>query len=55
MEEKVFSISLKQLQELANYLVTKPYEEVAGLMGMLNTLPQEIKPNDKEIKELSKK
>ncbi len=31
-------ITIEQLQKIADYLVTKPYMEVAGLLQMLGTL-----------------
>jgi len=37
-------ISIQQLNELMNYLATKPFMEVVGFMNMLGTLKDVEKP-----------
>ena len=44
----MFEISKEQLQAIANYLATKPFQEVAQLIQMLTQLkPVDAKPEVK--------
>lgn len=42
----MYKISQEQLQAIANYLASKPYAEVTGLIQMISNL-EPIKENDK--------
>lgn len=43
----MFEISKEQLQAIANYLATKPYQEVAQIINMISQLkPVEQKPSE---------
>lgn len=39
-------ISIEQLQKIADYLITKPYMEVAGLLQMIGSL-EDVKEEKK--------
>ena len=42
--DEIYVMSAQLRQVLANYLATKPYNEVAGLLSELNAMPAADKP-----------
>jgi hypothetical protein len=47
MEEKQYTVGANLLQELANYLASRPYLEVSGLM---NKLLATVEAQNKQVK-----